>query len=262
MIFWLLGVIVGIPLALGVLLYVIQEKLIFFPSSLPADYRFQFEQPFEEVFIETEDHTMLHGILFKADSSKGLVFYLHGNAGALDSWGTIAETYTSLQYDLFIPDYRGFGKSVGGIKSEAQFFADVQAAYDVMKKRYSEDRIVVIGYSIGSGSAAMLAATNHPKQLILQAPYYSLIDMMNHYYPFLPGFILKYKFETFRFLQQTKSPVTLFHGNEDRVIYYESSLKLKKHLKPGDRVIILEGEGHHGMNENDAYRKELNRLLK
>ena len=99
------------------------------------------------------------------------MFYLHGNAGALDTWGDIAKVYTSLGYDIFILDYRGFGKSEGSIYSEEQFYKDVQAAYDVMRKEYPENKIVVEGYSIGTGPATILAATNHPKLLLLQAPY-------------------------------------------------------------------------------------------
>src|SRR5688500_2344588 len=94
-------------LLICLLLYMFQEKLIFFPQKLTKDYRFGFNQPFEELNITTSDKTQLHGLLFKADSSKGLVFYLHGNAGALDSWGEVARTYTSLNYDVFLLDYRG-----------------------------------------------------------------------------------------------------------------------------------------------------------
>ncbi|MEP7144769.1 MAG: hypothetical protein ABI707_17935 [Ferruginibacter sp.] len=84
-------------------LYFIQEKFIFFPEKLAKDYKFRFGQNFEELNIKTEDTIVLNGVLFKADSSKGLIFYLHGNAGCLRSWKEIAKTYTSLGYDLFMP---------------------------------------------------------------------------------------------------------------------------------------------------------------
>ena len=93
-------------------------------------------------------------------------------------------------------DYRGYGKSQGHINSEQQFLEDVQLAYDFVKKRYPENKIIVLGYSIGTGAAANVTANNHPCLLILQAPYYSLTDMMRHKYSIIPTFILKYKFET------------------------------------------------------------------
>lgn len=243
------------------LLYFFQEKLIFFPQKLAKNYRFGFGQPFEEMTITTQDKSLLHGLLFKADSSKGLIFYLHGNGGALDSWGEVAGTYTDLNYDVFLLDYRGYGKSEGLIYSQKQFFDDVQIAYDSLKSRYAEDKIIVLGYSIGTGAATKLASANHPKLLILQAPYYSLTDLMRHSYPIIPPFILKYKFETNKYLPACKMPVVVFHGNRDEVIYYGSSLKLKTIFKKQDTLITLEGQGHNGMTDNFVYRAELKRIL-
>ena len=100
----------------------------------------------------------MNGVLFKADSSKGLIFYLHGNAGSINSWGEIAKTYTDLDHDVFILDYRGYGKSEGSITSQDQLFRDLQIVYDEVKKRYREDKVIVLGYSIGTAPAAKIAS--------------------------------------------------------------------------------------------------------
>jgi len=241
--------------------YLEQEKLIFPLHKLPADYSFVFQDKFEERRIKTSDGKLIDGLLFKSDSSKGLIFYLHGNAGSLETWGLIASTYTKLHYDLFIPDYRGYGKSEGEISSEQQFFDDMQTIYDSMKKEYDEKKIVILGYSIGTGPAAMLAAHNHPKMLILQAPYFSVADLSRRNYPFLPPFLLKYKFRTNEFVSKTKAPVVIIHGDADEVIYCGSSLKLKECFKPGDKLVILKGQGHNGFTHNDAYVSELKSIL-
>jgi uncharacterized protein len=207
-----------------IFLYSFQERFIFFPARLDKHYQFLFSQPFKEINIETSDGKLLNGLLFSSDSSRGLIFYLHGNAGALDSWGKLAERYTSLQYDVFMLDYRGYGKSEGSIRNERQFFEDVQLAYDEMKKSYEENKIVVLGYSIGTGAASWLASLNAPRLLLLQAPYYSLTDMMRKAYPIIPTFLLKYPFRTYRFIKNCKMPVIVFHGDRDNVIPYSSSL--------------------------------------
>jgi uncharacterized protein len=254
--------ILGIYVALCVLLYFIQEKLIFFPSKISKSHLFTFETPYEELNIKTNDGNTLNGLLFKTDqSSKGLIFYLHGNAGSIDGWGDVSETYTNLGYDVFILDYRGYGKSTGSIISQEQLFEDNQIGYDELKKRYSEDKIVVIGYSIGSGMASYLASKNNPSLLILQAPYYSLTDMMRKKFPVLPTFILKYKLSNSEYLKECKMPVVLFHGDQDEVIYYGSSLKLQKEFKKQDLLITLTGQGHNGMTENRDYQREIRRIL-
>jgi len=243
-------------------LYFFQEKLIFFPDKLDKNYKFSFDQPFEEINIKTQSGKLLSGLLFKSDSSKGVVFYLHGNAGSLDNWGKIARQYTDLHYDVFILDYPGYGKSEGAIKSENQLFSDIQTAYDEVKKRFKEDSIVVLGYSIGTGLAAKVASTNHPRLLILQAPYYNMTDVMRHTYPVIPTFLLKYKFQTNEYLKTCKMPVIIFHGNKDEVIYYGSSLKLKKEMKPNDTLITLAGQRHNGITDNREYIAALKTILK
>ena len=248
-------------IVLCVILFVFQERLIFFPEKLNKDHKFDFPGTFEEIRIPTGDNKSLSGVLFKSDSSKGLIFYLHGNAGSINSWGEVATTYTDLNHDFFIIDYRGYGKSEGSIRNQDELYQDLQKAYDEIKNRYSEDKIIVLGFSIGSGPAAKLASTNNPKLLILEAPYFSLTDMMRHTYRIFPSFLLKYKFRTDEFVKSCKTPIVIFHGDRDEVIYYGSSLKLKQLLKDTDTLITLKGQGHNGIAENLDYKSELQKIL-
>lgn len=256
-----LTVLIGLYSSLCCILYFSQESIIFFPEKLDKNYKFRFEGDYEEQKIKTHDGIFLHGLLFKTHNPKGVIFYLHGNSENLSSWGYIAKTYTDLNYDIFILDYRGYGKSEGKIINESQLFADNQIAYNHIKKRYSENTIIVLGYSIGSGMAAKLASTNNPKMLVLQAPYYSLSDVMKHKFPFVPTFILKYQFATHNYVKNCKSPVVVFHGDQDEVIDHGHSLKLKNEFKKQDTFITLPEQYHNGMNENSHYKIELAKLL-
>lgn len=257
-----LTVIISLLCIIGIALYFMQERLIFFPQKLSGDHQFAFDNKYEEITVTTADNKKLHAVLFKTDSaSKGVIFYLHGNAGAVDSWGELAGLYNKLQYDVMMPDYRGYGKSEGSIYGQKQFFDDVDVFYSHLTKKYSEDKIVVLGYSIGTGAAAHVASTHHPVLLILQAPYYTLTDLVNNIYPVVPSFLLKYKFETAEYLKKCNMPVVIFHGDKDEVIYHGSSLKLKAHLKPSDTLITLKNQSHNGMTENQEYRQNMRRIL-
>jgi len=243
------------------LLFFFQEKLIFFPEKLDKSFKFPFDQRFEEMYVKMKDGKVLHGLLFKADSSKGLIFYLHGNAGSLRSWGDVAKRYTDLNYDVFLIDYRGFGKSESSVSSQSQLFDDIQHVYSEIKKRYSENHIVVLGYSIGTGPAAKLACTNNPRLLILQAPYYSLKDLMKHHYQIIPTFLLKYKFETNTYIKHCTTPIVIFHGDRDEVVSYNSSIKLKESLKKTDTLITLRGQGHNDITNNPQYISAIDKIL-
>ena len=246
---------------INALLYFIQERFIFFPEKLPPGYTFSFPQPFREMLFTAPDQKKLHGLLFKAPAARGVIFYLHGNAGSLASWGSIAKTYTDLQYDLFMLDYRGYGKSEGTISSEQQFYSDVQLAYDSLKQLYDENKIIILGYSIGTGAAAKTAAANHPRLLVLQAPYYNLTDLAKQHFKILPPFLLKYKFTTNKFLPHCTMPVIIFHGDRDEVIDYNASLQLQQLFKPSDTLITLKGQRHNGMSDNPDYHLQLAKLL-
>jgi pimeloyl-ACP methyl ester carboxylesterase len=235
--------------------------MIFFPEKLDKNFKFTFSGNFEEIGIETTDHKLLNGLLFKSESSQGLIFYLHGNAGSINSWGKVKNTYTDLNYDVFLIDYRGYGKSEGSISSQEQLFGDIQRVYNEMKKRYSEDNIIVLGYSIGTGLASKIASVNNPKLLILQAPYYSLVDMMRKRYPIIPTFLLKYKLRTDKFIKDCKMPIVIFHGDRDELIDYNSSIRLKRFMKNSDTLITLNGQGHNGMTDNPGYKTEIKRIL-
>lgn len=243
-----------------ILLYFNQENIIFVPAKLKSSYVFDFKEPFEEINIPVKN-AVINGLLFKTENSKGLIFYLHGNGGSIAGWGKVAEIYTRLGYDLYMLDYRGYGKSSGVIEGQKQIYDDNQIVYNELKKRYNEDKIIILGYSIGSGLAAKLATDNHPRALILQAPYYSLTHLMKSRYPFIPTFLLKYKFPTDEYLQTCKIPVTIFHGDQDFIIPLESSLMLQKRFKNNDTLIILKEQGHNSMSENYKYRFELEKIL-
>ncbi len=254
-------ILAGIHVLICILLYFFQEKLIFFPQKLDTDFAFEFDQPFEEKNIEMADGKKLNGLLFKAAHSKGLIFYLHGNAGSMASWGYVAKTYTDSNYDVFILDYRGYGKSEGTINGQTQLFEDIQIVYNELKKTYPENNTIVLGYSIGSGPAAKLASANNPKLLILQAPYYSFTDLVKHKFALIPTFILKYKFETNLYLKSCNMPVILFHGDNDQVIYYGSSLKLQREFKSTDKLITIKDLGHNGMTDHSVYRAAMQQIL-
>ena len=88
---------------------------------MPADYRFRFAQRFEEIKLAVPGGTRdagrwtLDALRFRQPDPRGLVFYLHGNGGVLTTWTTGLEFYRRINYDRFLLDYRGYGKSTGRI---------------------------------------------------------------------------------------------------------------------------------------------------
>ena len=242
-------------------MFFFQEDFIFHPKKLASTSKLSFTIPFEEVKLPVNG-AILNGALFKSDKSKGLVFFLHGNSGNLLDQDQAANFYTKLGYDFFTFDYRGFGKSTGEISSEEQFFSDIQAAYNYIKKSYKESMINVVGYSVGTASAAMITSRNNPSKLVLIAPYYSLVDMTVRNYKIVPTFLLEYKFETYKYLEQIKKPVLLVHGDQDEVLPFECSLELSKLLDEDDRFVPIKGQDHNYFEENEIFASAVTDFFK
>ena len=121
-------VLLSLYIMVGTLLYFMQEKLMFFPTVLSQNYKYQFNHSFEELFLRTDETTIINAIHFKVEKPKGVILYFHGNAGDLSRWGTITEYFVEKNYDVLVMDYRTYGKSTG-VLSEKVLYSDAQYCY-------------------------------------------------------------------------------------------------------------------------------------
>ena len=242
------------------LLYFTQERMIFPGSTLPSDHQFKFDQPFEEIRIPVAG-AMLDALHFRQPAPRGLVFFLHGNAGDLSTWTTGIDFYRRINYDLFIFDYRGYGKSTGRIESEAQLHADVRAAWDRISPQYRDKPIVIYGRSLGTGLGAYLARDVHPALLVLVTPYVSLAAAAKRTYPLAPEWLLKYPRRTHAIAGDLKTPVLLIHGTRDELLPIDNSEDLKKLIRSPVEMLVIDGAAHNDIHQFPSYLDGLaNRL--
>ncbi len=241
--------------------YLLQEKLIFHPIKLPESYQFPFKTAFSEHNLIAPDNAKINMVWFKSVAPKGVILYCHGNADNIERWGKITERLVPLGYDVMIHDYRGFGKSTGN-RSEETLFSDAQMVYDFAKTQYSENQIITYGRSLGTGIATYLAANNEPKTLILETPYFSMLDMSQRYSSLLPTeVLLRYQLRTDLNIVKVKCPITIFHGTKDEVVPYESGLKLKALLKNGDEFVTILNGMHGDLEFTTEYQTSIAKLL-
>lgn len=247
---------------IGSALVLFQEKLIFLPTVLKQDYKFDFNYNFEEVFLKTDSDAVINAIHFKVDNPKGVILYFHGNAGDLSRWGTIAEYFVQQDYDVFIMDYRTYGKSIG-VLSEDAFYHDAQFCYDYVKARYQESRITLYGRSLGTGIATYIASKNNPKQLILETPYYSLVDVAQNRFPIFPvKMLMSYTFPTYQFMEHISCQTLIIHGTEDVVVPISSAKKLYDVNKDKGLVFVeVSNANHNNLIDFEVYKQAIEKAL-
>lgn len=249
-------------LLIGLLVYLFQEKLMFHPKKLDQKYEYQFNSPFEEVFLKTKDGAMINALHFKEAGSKGVILYFHGNAGNLNRWGSIGEEFTERNYDVFIIDYRTYGKSTGE-RTEENLLDDAEMSYNYLLKYYSPDQITIYGRSLGTNFATFVASRNKAKQLILEAPFFSFVDMAQRRFPLLPTKqLLKFKMLTNQYIENVKCPITFFHGKEDQVVPYDSGRNLYDIAPEGHKeMVTIPDANHNNISSFQEYQAKLDQIL-
>ena len=235
--------------------------MIFLGEKLDKNHVFNFPGEYEERFYHIEDGIDLHGLLFRVKEPKGIVFYFHGHMGSISSWGQWASIFQDHGWDVFMWDYRGYGKSSGAITAEHSLHDDAKFLYERICHEYRDKRCIFYGRSLGTGIASQLALENIPEKLILSTPYYNFEDVVSHQHPLLPvSMLLKYKFRNDLHLKKVECPVFLFHGTEDDFVPYESSVKLKKIGKNIDLTTIT-GTSHSDFASFPEFKSKMKDLL-
>ncbi len=258
--FIVLTIIALYPITL-LLAYLLQDNLVLHPKHLAPNYAFVFNQTFEEYFYEPQEGIRLNALYFPSSHSKpkGFIFYLHGNATNIQRYGNFAIDFTEKGFDIFMFDYRNFGKSTGK-PSEAMFHADAQFMYHKIREQFNltEQDIIIYGRSLGSGIATKLASNNNARSLILETPFYNIADVVKKRFPFIPCLsLLRYTFRTDLFLPQVASPVYIFHGTNDKVVPYDSGIKLRPFLTDPTNFITITGGKHNNLRDFDTYHHYL-----
>jgi uncharacterized protein len=245
-------------LALG-WLYWRQERLLFQPDVLPPGHRFELAADVQELRIEVPGAS-LSALHLRLPQPRGLVFFLHGNGGSLASWFVNLDFYRQAGFDLFMLDYRGYGKSSGQIESEAQLRADVMAAWQQIAPRYAGLPRVIYGRSLGSALATGLAAEQQPELTVLVSPYRSMGALTAEHYPFAPEALLRYPLASELDLPRIKGPVLLIHGEQDRLIEPRHSQALLPLARQG-RLVLIPEAAHNDIDQFALYRETFRRAL-
>lgn len=153
-----------------------------------------------------------------ARPSHRVIIYFPGNGDVLAGLVGRFRDITSDGTGLIAVSYRGYAGSSGS-PSEPGLLQDAAAAYDFALARYAADRIVLWGFSLGSGVAVALAADHAVSGLILEAPYTSIADVAAAAFPFLPvRLLLKDSFHSDQRIARVRAPLLIMHGERDSTI--------------------------------------------
>jgi len=232
----------------------LESITVFHPShELSATPR-QRGLDFENVYLRTKDHCLINGWLMKHPRAASTMLYFHGNAGNMaDRLDKVLDFY-NLGLNVFIIDYRGYGKSQGK-PSEHGIYEDAVVAYDYLAVRpdIARDKIWAYGASLGGVAAIDLSTKRHLVCLIIDSSFSSAADMGKTIYPLIPSFFMQTKMDSAKKIKTITIPKLFFHSPEDRFVPIRLGRKLYDAAPPPKKFIETSG----GHNDNHAVSQEV-----
>ena len=206
----------------------------------------------ESVEFTAKDGTRLHGWFIPsatgpAENAIATVIHAHGNAGNMSAHWPLVSWLPERNFNVFMFDYRGFGKSKGR-PSQAGLLDDTQSAINVVRHRsdVNPQRLVLFGQSIG-GANMVSALGNGDREgiraVILDSTFASYSSIANQMIPG-SGFFMDDSYNAERFIAEVSPiPVLIIHGKADRVIPWEQGERLYDLTRePKQKINLPDGE--------------------
>jgi len=256
----------------------IEKRLIFFPdksndSTTPDAYGIEYD----DVTFRTEDGLNLNGWFVSGkksspDDNLHTLLWFHGNAGNINRrLDNIKMLHDRVPVNVFIIDYRQFGKSEGKV-SEQGTYLDAKAALSYLhsRKDINNEKIIFFGRSLGSAVAVDLAVKEKCCALVLETPFTSIKEMGQTLYPFLSISLhfLRTKYDSLSKIKQIKVPTLIMHGDKDELVPFEQGRKLYEHANEPKEFYTIPGAMHNdthivgGEEYFDVIRDFVNKLTK
>ncbi|MCH8274019.1 MAG: alpha/beta hydrolase [Armatimonadetes bacterium] len=242
----------ALVLLLSVVTMLFEDKLIYFPEKYPEgdwDAPARAEVPVEDVFFEASDGVKLHGWYLPAEDAEITILFLHGNAGNITHRFDWMTQLAALPANVFLIDYRGYGKSEGK-PTEEGLYRDADAAYRYLTqdRGVPPERIVVYGKSLGSAPACHLASRFECGGLILQSAFTNARDMAREIMSLFPAYkLIRTRFDNEEKIARITSPILIIHARDDNIIPFSLGERLYRAANEPKTFVSFDDGGHNEM---------------
>ncbi|MFZ7111587.1 MAG: alpha/beta hydrolase [Desulfatiglandales bacterium] len=246
----LLLLIVAFGLTFRVFYPAIENFFVFFPDRSHDATPKAYGLCYKDVFFTTEDGEKLHGWFFHVDRKAPVILFCHGNAGNISHRLENIRMLVDRGLQVFIFDYRGYGKS-SGRPSEGGLYRDGVAAYDYLRGQegIGAGDIVLFGRSLGAAVSLEIALRKRVRGVIIESGFTSIKGMartmflFNILTPLIPA-----HYNNLEKVSKIDVPILIIHGEEDDIVPFRMGEKLFRTAKSPKSFYPLKGAGH-----NDTY---------
>ena len=242
------------------LLYLLQDKLIFFPQPTAAGNRARYAD--HEIRIQN-GQTTLTGWFFKAaiGPDNPLIIYYGGNAEDVSlNFADLGRFDTGA---FLFMNFRGYGES-DGKPSEAALLSDALVVFDhiLAAERIDPRHVVLMGRSLGTGVAVYVAAQRKVGGVILVTPFDSLVNVARAHYPIFPvRWLLRHRFDSAVLAPHIAAPALFLTAADDVVVPVRFAHNLEKQWGWAVTSVTVAGVGHNDIEFSPVYWDAVNAFL-
>jgi len=239
--------------------------------------------PRPDYYIQPETDHMMHvdlpvdeGInisceLYFSDKNDPCILYFHGNGELASEYEDIGGVFNSAGINLFVADYRGYGKS-GGRPTVSNMMKDSHELLKGFNRFLAESGFkgshFIMGRSLGSASAIELAA-NYPggfKGLIIESGFCDITDLLGRF-GLSPVDSQRDGLETpgLDRVRTIAMASLIIHGEYDSIVPLVEGEKIFRNLASGDKRMIVVPDADHNsvfVDATDLYMRELGNFVK
>jgi hypothetical protein len=255
------GLLFRLPLWLGLIwlaLWIrvpqVERAGLFAPGKEIESTPAAFGYGFEEVLFSAEDGVRLTGWWIPAADARGTALFFHGNSGNISNRLWLVRNFQKLGLNLFLFDYRGYGRSEG-VPSEPGLYRDARAAreYLIGARGIKPESLLYYGESLGGAVAADLAVTKPPAALALEGAFTSVADMASRHYPWIPARpFLKTRFDTLTKIGKVGCPSLFLHAAGDEIVPLYLGERLFQASPARHKKLLPLPGGHNAFFETNA----------
>jgi len=255
-----IALVAGAFVLLCAFLYMRQDRLLFYPRPNAPELRNAWRS--QRIEIASGEH-VLEGWWANggAPESETVILYFGGNAE--DVLGA-ARTAGQLPCKrLLVVNYRGYGGTKGRPSQQA-LYEDGLAIYDyaIDAGQADPNHLVVMGRSLGSGVATMLAARRKVRAAILITPYDSMVAVASRHYSWFPvARLLRHPFPSVDFAKQAHVPALFLIAENDTIIPPSHAHALASAWAGDKSVHMFDSVGHNDIDLHPRYQPAVDAFL-
>lgn len=240
-----------------VMMFIFNRDLIYSPTNTQllglSKQNTERTSPYIQQYQTVIGKRLVRGFITNPKQRKALIYYGDANESIELKAPFFAQQFP--EYTTYILPYRGFSGSLGQ-PTQQGILDDSLNAFDGVARRHRH--IVLIGRGLGASVATFVASERHVDKLLLVAPFYSLTDVMQHNFPFLPMALLtRDSYKTWQFAANVSAPVYVLLAEYDSVVPAESSYRLFQAFNAPLEFKIIKQAGHNNMDHYEDYGSSL-----